>query len=88
MRSELYVYIIELDRENLDSLPYLISHGQKIGSIHVLLAMRLEVAHCVKPGSLKRAMRMQYKLKLCRATRLVYLYCSATRTRIDPLFAP
>ena len=37
----------ELDRENPDFPPYLISHGQKIGSIRVLLAMRSEVADCM-----------------------------------------
>ncbi len=37
----------ELDRENLDFPPYLISHGQKIGSSRVLLATRWEVTDCV-----------------------------------------
>ncbi len=37
----------ELDRENPDFPPYLISHGQKIGLTCVLLATRLEVADCV-----------------------------------------
>ena len=37
----------ELDRENLDFLPYLISHWQKIGTTCVLLATRSEVADCV-----------------------------------------
>ncbi len=43
--------VTELDRENPDFPPYLISHGQKIESTRVLLATRLEVAdflcvHC------------------------------------------
>ncbi len=37
----------ELDRENPDFPPYLISHGQKIGLSQVLLARRSEVANCV-----------------------------------------
>ncbi len=37
----------EVDRENQDFPPYLISHGQKIGSSRVLLAMRSEVDDCV-----------------------------------------
>ncbi len=46
-----YGEITELDRENTDCPPYLISHGQKIGWSRVLLETRSEVAivcaqHC------------------------------------------
>ncbi len=41
------VHITELDREKQDFPPYLICHGQKIGSSRILLATRSEVADCV-----------------------------------------
>ncbi len=43
----LFTYITELDKENPDFPPYLISHGQKIGWTRVLLATHWEVADCV-----------------------------------------
>ena len=57
------VLITELDRENPDLPPYLISHGQKIESSRVLLATHSEVADCVSVAlaSLKRAMWTQHK---------------------------
>ncbi len=39
--------MIELDRENPDLPPYLISHGEKIGSSRILLATRSEVTDWV-----------------------------------------
>ncbi len=81
--------ITELDKENPDFPPYLISHGQKIGSTHVLLATRSEVADCVSVHckSYARNVDATYApLKLRKATRLVYARCSV-RTRVDPIFA-
>ncbi len=46
-KSTTCVETTELDRENPDFPPYLISHGQKIGSSRVLLATHSEVANCV-----------------------------------------
>ncbi len=59
-----WIWTTELDRENLDFPPYLISHGQKIGLTRVLLAMRSEVADCLcaEFASLKRTMWTQHKL--------------------------
>ena len=42
-----YGHITELDRENPDFPPYLISHGQKIWLTRALLATRSKVADCV-----------------------------------------
>ncbi len=72
------MYITELDRENPDFPPYLISHGQQIGWTRVLLAMRSEVADCMCV-SMKRTMWTQHKgpLKLRKATQLVYTRCLA-----------
>ncbi len=42
-----WVLTTEFDKENLDSPPYLISHGQKIWSLCVLLVTHLKVADCV-----------------------------------------
>ncbi len=84
------VLTTELDRENPDFPPYLISHGQKIGSTRVLLATRSEVADCVCVHCKSDARNVDATyapLKLRKATRLVYARCSA-RTRVDPIFAP
>ncbi len=54
--------ITELDRENLDFPPYLISHGQKIGSTRILLATSFGSSHlrACDIASLKRAMWTQH----------------------------
>ncbi len=57
------IFSTEVDRENLDFPPYLISHRQKIGLTCILLATRSEVAGClcVTLASLKHVMFTQLK---------------------------
>ncbi len=47
IQVKICIITTELDRENPNFPPYLISHGQKIGSSWVLLATRSEVRDCV-----------------------------------------
>ncbi len=68
-----YMTTTELDRENPDFPPYLISHGEKIGSTRVLLAMRSEVADCVCVHCKSDARNVDATyapLKLRKATRI------------------